>query len=101
MPDDTDDASDMASDDEDIDSAEPAIPSQTTTPPPAYLPLRPTLLQMQFSHPYLLLLGRLLRPLGAAISRYLSQHLSPLLYPLQLHLVPRRSSQSLSKPQEA
>ena len=68
MPDDADDASDMASDDEDIDGAEPAIPSRTTTPPPAYLPLGPTLLHMQFSHPYLLPLSRPLRPPGAAIA---------------------------------
>lgn len=67
MSDGADDASDIASDDEDIDSTEPAIPSRTTTPPPAYLPLGPTLLHMQFSHPYLLPLSRPLRPPSAAV----------------------------------
>lgn len=68
MSDDADDASDIASDDEDVDGAEPAIPSRTTTPPPVYLPLGPTLLHMQFSHPYLLPLSRPLRPPGAAVA---------------------------------
>ena len=68
IPGDADDASDLASDDEDIEGAEPAIPSRTTTPPPAYLPLGPTLLHMQFSHSYLLPLSRPLRPPGAAVA---------------------------------
>ena len=68
MSGDADDADDIASDDEDIDGAEPAIPSRTTTPPPAYLPLGPTLLHMQFSHPCLLPLSGPLRPPGAAIA---------------------------------
>lgn len=68
MSDDADDASDIPSDDEDIDGTEPTIPSRTTTPPPAYLPLGPTLLHMQFSHPYLLPLSRPLRPPGAAVA---------------------------------
>jgi mediator of RNA polymerase II transcription subunit 13 len=68
MPGDADDADDIVSDDEDIDGAEPAIPSRATTPPPAYLPLGPTLLHMQFSHPYLLPLSRPLRPPGAAVA---------------------------------
>jgi len=65
---DADDTSDIASDDEDIDGAEPVIPSRATTPPPAYLPLGPTLLHMQFSHPFLLPLSRPLRPPGAAVA---------------------------------
>lgn len=65
---DTDDGSDIASDDEDNDGADPAIPSRTTTPPPTYLPLGPTLLHMQFSHPYLLPLSRPLRPPDAAVA---------------------------------
>ena len=68
MPADAVDASDIESDDEDIDSAESVIPSRTTTPPPAYLPLGPTLLHMQFSHSYLLPLSRPLRPPGAAVA---------------------------------
>lgn len=60
--------SDIPSDDEDMDDTEPVIPSRTTTPPPAYLPLGPTLLHMQFSHPYLLPLSRPLRPPGAAVA---------------------------------
>lgn len=68
MSDNADDTSDIASDDEDIDGAEPAIPSRTTTPPPAYLPLGPTLLHMQFSHSYLLPLSDPLRPPGAAVA---------------------------------
>lgn len=66
--DNADDTSDIASDDEDIDSTEPVAPSRTTTPPPTYLPLGPTLLHMQFSHPYLLPLSRPLRPPGAAVA---------------------------------
>ncbi|KAH0839535.1 mediator complex subunit 13 C-terminal-domain-containing protein [Lanmaoa asiatica] len=68
MSDDADDNSAIASDDEDLDGAEPAIPSRTTTPPPAYLPHGPTLLHMQFSHPYLLPLSRPLRPPDAAVA---------------------------------
>ncbi|KAF8131078.1 mediator complex subunit 13 C-terminal-domain-containing protein [Boletus edulis] len=68
MPVDADDTSEIASEDEDIDSVEPAIPSRTTTPPPGYLPPGPTLLHMQFSHPYLLPLSRPLRPPGAAVA---------------------------------
>ncbi|KAG9317057.1 mediator complex subunit 13 C-terminal-domain-containing protein [Chiua virens] len=68
VSDDADDTSDVASEDEDIDGVELAIPSRTTTPPPAYLPLGPTLLHMRFSHPYLLPLSRPLRPPGAAVA---------------------------------
>ena len=66
--DDADDISDIASEDEDINDPEPAIPSRTTTPPPAYLSFGPTLLHMQFSHSCLLPLSKPLRPPGAAIA---------------------------------
>ncbi|KAF9224428.1 hypothetical protein BS17DRAFT_879901 [Gyrodon lividus] len=65
---DTEDVSDVASDDEDMDGDDAGVPSRATTPPPAYLPLGPTLLHMQFHHPYLLLLSKPLRPPGAAVA---------------------------------
>ncbi|KIJ70634.1 hypothetical protein HYDPIDRAFT_172404 [Hydnomerulius pinastri MD-312] len=60
--------SDMASEDEDMDGDDIGAPSRATTPPPAYLPLGPTLLHMQFHHPYLLPLSKPLRPPGAAVA---------------------------------
>ncbi|KAJ6534040.1 mediator complex subunit 13 C-terminal-domain-containing protein [Mycena vulgaris] len=42
--------------------------SRPSTPPPAYLPLGPTLLHTQFQHSYLLPLSTPLRPPGAAVA---------------------------------
>ncbi|KAF9242952.1 mediator complex subunit 13 C-terminal-domain-containing protein [Melanogaster broomeanus] len=65
---DVEDVSDVASDDEDLDGDDAGVPSRATTPAPAYLPLGPTLLHMQFHHPYLLPASKPLRPPGAAIA---------------------------------
>ncbi|KAH7912441.1 mediator complex subunit 13 C-terminal-domain-containing protein [Hygrophoropsis aurantiaca] len=59
--------SDIASEDDDIDDDPPA-PSRASTPPPAYLPIGPTLLHMQFHHSCLLPLSSPLKPPGAAVA---------------------------------
>jgi len=53
--------------DEDEDIESPML-SRPTTPPPAYLPLGPTLLHTQFQHAHLLPLSTPLRPPGAAVA---------------------------------
>ncbi|KIM42937.1 hypothetical protein M413DRAFT_26897 [Hebeloma cylindrosporum] len=56
---------DEEEEEEDIES--PML-SRPTTPPPAYLPLGPTLLHTQFQHAHLLPLSTPLRPPGAAVA---------------------------------
>ena len=53
--------------DEEEDIESPML-SRPTTPPPAYLPLGPTLLHTQFQHAHLLPLSTPLRPPGAALA---------------------------------
>ncbi|KAF8164920.1 mediator complex subunit 13 C-terminal-domain-containing protein [Crassisporium funariophilum] len=67
--DDPDAKSEVESDEEDdIDDIESPLMSRPTTPPPAYLPLGPTLLHTQFQHSQLLPLSTPLRPPGAAVA---------------------------------
>ncbi|KAJ7099336.1 mediator complex subunit 13 C-terminal-domain-containing protein [Mycena belliarum] len=56
------------SDEEDADEEDSPLVSRPSTPPPAYLPLGPTLLQTHFEHSYLLPLSTPLRPPGAAVA---------------------------------
>lgn len=66
--DEEDDESEPESDeDEEVDIPETPIASRPTTPPPAYLPLGPTLVQTQFQHSQLLPLSTPLKHPGAVI----------------------------------
>lgn len=60
--------SEAESEEEDIEEAESPMISRPSTPPPAYLPLGPTLLHTQFQHSQLLPLSTPLRPPGAAVA---------------------------------
>ncbi|KAJ7188980.1 hypothetical protein C8R46DRAFT_877203 [Mycena filopes] len=61
--------SEPESDEEDGEEEEDSpLVSRPSTPPPAYLPLGPTLLHTHFQHSYLLPLSTPLRPPGAAVA---------------------------------
>ncbi|KAJ6488252.1 mediator complex subunit 13 C-terminal-domain-containing protein [Mycena vitilis] len=60
--------SEPESDDDDGEEEDSPLVSRPSTPPPAYLPLGPTLLHTHFQHPYLLPLSTPLRPPGAAVA---------------------------------
>lgn len=60
--------SEPESEDEDPEEADSPLVSRPSTPPPAYLPLGPTLLHTQFQHSHLLPLSTPLRPPGAAVA---------------------------------
>ncbi|KAJ7286899.1 hypothetical protein C8J57DRAFT_1460386, partial [Mycena rebaudengoi] len=59
--------SEPESEEDDAEEDSPLV-SRPSTPPPAYLPLGPTLLHTQFQHSYLLPLSTPLRPPGAAVA---------------------------------
>ncbi|KAJ7133708.1 mediator complex subunit 13 C-terminal-domain-containing protein [Mycena crocata] len=59
---------DSESDDGEEEAEDSPLVSRPSTPPPAYLPLGPTLLHTQFQHSYLLPLSTPLRPPGAAVA---------------------------------
>jgi mediator of RNA polymerase II transcription subunit 13 len=59
---------DSESEEDEDDYAESPIISRPSTPPPAYLPLGPTLLSTHFEHSQLLPLSTPLRPPGAAVA---------------------------------
>lgn len=63
-----DDQSELESEDEDFGDNESPLMSRPATPPPAYLPLGPSLLHTQFHHSELLPLSMPLRPPGAAVA---------------------------------
>jgi mediator of RNA polymerase II transcription subunit 13 len=63
-----DDQSELESEDEDFGDNESPLVSRPATPPPAYLPLGPSLLHTQFHHSGLLPLSMPLRPPGAAVA---------------------------------
>ncbi|KAJ7496590.1 mediator complex subunit 13 C-terminal-domain-containing protein [Mycena latifolia] len=56
------------SDEDDPEEEDSPLVSRPSTPPPAYLPLGPTLLHSHFQHSYLLPLSTPLRPPGAAVA---------------------------------
>lgn len=62
--------SDVESDEDDVDMDDNETPlvSRPSTPPPAYLPLGPTLLHTQFEHSQLLPMSTPLRPPGSAVA---------------------------------
>ncbi|KAJ7672102.1 mediator complex subunit 13 C-terminal-domain-containing protein [Mycena rosella] len=60
--------SEPESDEEDGEEEDSPLVSRPSTPPPAYLPLGPTLLHTHFQHSYLLPLSTPLRPPGAAVA---------------------------------
>ncbi|KAJ7125409.1 mediator complex subunit 13 C-terminal-domain-containing protein [Mycena epipterygia] len=60
--------SEPESDEDDGEEEDSPLVSRPSTPPPAYLPLGPTLLHTQFQHSYLLPLSTPLRPPGAAVA---------------------------------
>jgi mediator of RNA polymerase II transcription subunit 13 len=55
-------------DEDEAEEEESPLVSRPSTPPPAYLPLGPTLLHTHFQHSYLLPLSTPLRPPGAAVA---------------------------------
>ncbi|EDR04992.1 uncharacterized protein LACBIDRAFT_294897 [Laccaria bicolor S238N-H82] len=63
-----DDQSELESEDGDVGDNESPLMSRPVTPPPAYLPLGPSLLHTQFHHSELLPLSVPLRPPGAAVA---------------------------------
>ncbi|KAJ7750136.1 mediator complex subunit 13 C-terminal-domain-containing protein [Mycena maculata] len=60
--------SEPESDEDDGEEEDSPLVSRPSTPPPAYLPLGPTLLHTHFQHLYLLPLSTPLRPPGAAVA---------------------------------
>ncbi|EGO27140.1 hypothetical protein SERLADRAFT_434909 [Serpula lacrymans var. lacrymans S7.9] len=60
--------SDAESEDDDVEIDDLPVASRTSTPPPAYLPMGPTLLHTYFHHSLLLPLSNPLRPPGAAVA---------------------------------
>ncbi|TFK43128.1 mediator complex subunit 13 C-terminal-domain-containing protein [Crucibulum laeve] len=68
MEDEEEDAKSEPESDEEFEENESPLMSRPTTPPPAYLPLGPTLLHTQFQHSHLLPLSTPLRPPGAAVA---------------------------------
>ncbi|KAJ7647889.1 mediator complex subunit 13 C-terminal-domain-containing protein [Roridomyces roridus] len=60
--------SEPESEEEDMEEADSPLASRPSTPPPAYLPLGPTLLHTHFQHSCLLPLSTPLRPPGAAVA---------------------------------
>lgn len=60
--------SEPESDEDELEEEDSPLVSRPSTPPPAYLPLGPTLLHTHFQHSYLLPLSTPLRPPGAAVA---------------------------------
>ncbi|KAJ7252420.1 mediator complex subunit 13 C-terminal-domain-containing protein [Mycena haematopus] len=60
--------SEPESDEDEMEEEDSPLVSRPSTPPPAYLPLGPTLLHTHFQHSYLLPLSTPLRPPGAAVA---------------------------------
>ncbi|KAJ7744697.1 mediator complex subunit 13 C-terminal-domain-containing protein [Mycena metata] len=60
--------SEPESDEDEGEEEDSPLVSRPSTPPPAYLPLGPTLLHTHFQHSYLLPLSTPLRPPGAAVA---------------------------------